>query len=354
MQTINLKNNDIEITEAFIEKALVRLIHGFSCNQPDDLMEDIIPSVDATYIQATDKSVIDANKNKGVIRFVGRFLSGGIWDSTANCYFSDTRDIMYRLEGTTLEVSAVCEKYTFHILNFNKDEQSFGIKLASKPAKEIAIVLNTARSMTDYIFALKDIAPLIAKHTFKDDNKDIFAKIVLAIFAGWDARVLGTFYRSDTFIPAANHLGTLDADTRMLNLTLIRAMENFTKDNGLKKEIYLITNGVPSDTQNTTKMLTLTKNLNLNIARNSRGCLDNCVKIHTFALSKGLNYLKDLAQATDGKFYEINSIYDFKKNLLTLINDGAPFDIREINEIHAAKVLPLYDPNNPHCHLASC
>ena len=94
-------------------------------------------------------------------------------------------------------------------------------------------------------------------------------------------------------------------------------------------------------------MLYLTKNLNRNIVQNSGGSKKNWVTIHTLALSKNLNALKELTLAPGGNFYEPSSTYEFKKLLLRLCNNGKDVDPREINVIVPSKTHKIYDPDNP-------
>ena len=122
--------------------------------------------------------------------------------------------------------------------------------------------------MQKYNAALKEIAPFIAQNIFKDGQN--YAKISLVYFSGLDSTELGTFYDEQSFTKALNKIKSKNSQTKMLNLSLIKAMSNFTKDNGLTKEIYLISNAKPSDMQNSQKVLTLTQNLNQNIVKNSK------------------------------------------------------------------------------------
>ncbi len=55
-----------------------------------------------------------------------------------------------------------------------------------------------------------------------------------------------------------------------------------------------------------------------------------------------------LAEATEGNFYEPNSIYEFKKELLKLSNDGKDVDPAEFKGIIVpSKTHKIYDPDNP-------
>lgn len=95
-------------------------------------------------------------------------------------------------------------------------------------------------------------------------------------------------------------------------------------------------------------ILKLTQDLNQNITRNSGGCKDNCVKIHTIALAPNLEFLQKLASVTGGQFYHASNVFDFKKQLLTLSADGKPFDMRELdNVIRPSEIHKLWDPDDP-------
>ena len=58
--------------------------------------------------------------------------------------------------------------------------------------------------------------------------------------------------------------------------------------------------------------------------------------------------MQNLAKITGGTYNEANNTYDFKKQILTLSNDGKPFDMRELdNQIRPSKNHKNYDPNDP-------
>lgn len=200
--------------------------------------------------------------------------------------------------------------------------------------------------MKGYIEAFKEIAPFVAKHILGDREKQ-YAKISLVIFTEHTIQTLGTFYNAQDFADKFTMIKGKNTPTKMVNVALIEAMRNFTKDNGLKKEVYLITDGKPDDMKRSQEMLALTKNLNANIIKNTATDADNLVKIHAFALSPNLEFLKNIAKITGGTYYEANNSYDFKKQILTLSNDGKPFDRSELgNEIRPSKNHKIYDPNN--------
>lgn len=338
-------NDDIVIDEHYFNQMLYSLIFGASC---DEKVAHQHSAFSPNTITVYNGSSIDGlkydenSKQSKIIRFAGNFLVGGIKEN-AN-FISADRAISYALQNDTLSVKSVCDKQSFSILHFKNGD--FNIKLGTNPTKELAIVINANSSMQKYNAALKEIAPFIAQNIFKDGQN--YAKISLVFFSGLDSTELGTFYDEQSFTKALNKVKGRDAQTRMLNLSLIKAMSNFTKDNGLTKEIYLISNAEPSDMQNSQKVLTLTSNLNQNIVKNSKNKAQNLVKIHTFAIGADLKYLKDLAQATNGTYHKASNAYDFKKQILTTSNDGKDFDMRKIDkEIRINKAHKAYDPDNP-------
>ena len=352
--------DDDEINEAYMDKALHALIYGKTCEDKSDKTKAeriILPAKGA--INASNAAVIDSARytdaKTRAIAFLGEILHGGIYDAKQGVYMSANRRFSYALKNDSntdtkdikgrLEVKAICEKQGFTITNFSNGD--FGLNLSQNPTKEVAIVVNFNNSMWRYTGALKDIAPYLARHILGDSSKQ-YAKISLITFSYIRVQDLGTFYDDESFANALSKAKGVESDDVVFNHGLIRAMQNFTKDNGLKKEIYLITNGKPGDMLKAEKMLALTQNLNANIVKNTKDNADNRVKIHTFALSKDLEFLKKVAQITGGTYNETNNVYDFKKQILSVSNDGKPFDMRELNnEIRPSKNHKIYDPDDP-------
>ncbi len=345
--------DDDKIDEAYIDRELHALIYGADCND----------SAQITPRSTSPKSTINANNNSTIdsakytdaksrsIAFGGNVLYGGIFDNNQNLYMSADRKISYALKrGTldngTLEIKAICEKKGFVITNFRNGD--FGIYFSKNPTKEVAIALNVNTSMKGYIEAFKEIAPFVAKHILGDREKQ-FAKISLITFSHLKVLDLGTFYNADDFTRALDKaVGIKSEETNLINTAIIKSMKNFTKDNGLKKVVYVITDADSNDKKMAEDMLALTKNLNANITKNTATNADNRVKIHAFALSPNLEFLKNIAKITGGTYNEANNSYDFKKQILTLSNDGKPFDKSELgNEIRPSKNHKIYDPNNP-------
>ena len=349
----SIENIDDEaIDEAYIDKELHALIYGADCN---DIVQITPRSTSPkSTINANDKNTIDSAKytdaKSRAIAFGGNILRGGIFDNSQNLYLSPDRRISYAftngtLDNSTLEIKAICEKQSFVIANFSNGD--FGVRLSKNPTKEVAIALNVNTSMKGYIEAFKEISPFVAKHILGDREKQ-YAKISLVIFSNRGTENLGTFYDAQEFANAVNSVQAIKSTVVLTNAAIIRSIKNFTKDNGLKKEVYLIVAGSPDDTRNTQTMLNLTKSINASIVKNSPQNADNLVKIHAFALSPNLEFLKNIAKITGGTYNEANNSYDFKKQILTLSNGGKPFDMRKLdNQIRPSKTNKIYDPDNP-------
>ncbi|CBG40463.1 VWA domain-containing protein [Helicobacter mustelae] len=330
--------NNIDLNQDFIDKALKRLIVGVDCK---DFQSMVITQPKKNRYFVADNGILNAKDKVGDVVFLGRILHGGIYENGA--YISDDRAFSYEFSGDSLKVVSICTNQSFTIINYTNG--MLNISLGKIPTKEIAIVLCTTKSMQYYVDVLKSIAPFIGKYLFKNNTH---AKASVIGFSSLDSNHLGISYDTQSLEDSLNRIKTKDSDTRMLNLSLIKAMKDFTKDNHLKKEIYLITDASASDPHNEQKMLSITKNLNLNISKNSGGSDENNVKIHCFSIHKDLDFLKNLATITNGRYYHIQDDYSFKKTLLTQINDEVEIDMLEIDkQIRPSKAHKLPDPDNP-------
>ena len=333
-----------EINQEFIDTILCDLIKGQTCMSSSQ--QTIVEPTPGS-IYARDQDSIEAAGKTGPVVFEGEVLRGGC-QTGENQYISDNGKLRYSLKDEVLTVTGICTRHQLTITGFKMAEQSLGIRLCAGFGKEVAIVVNTAQSMWDYVVAFKGIAANVAKYLLKSDSGSRFyGKVTLVSTRYLWTQSHGTFYQPEQFAKAAGELDGMGTETRMIFYALVNAMKHFTKDNGLKKEIILITDGLPSDKGQADTMLALTKNLNQNIARNSQGCKDYCVKIHTFALADGLDYLKDLAEATEGSFHRPASVLEFKKQLLKVCNEGEevfPGDLD--NEIHCSKINKMHDDSD--------
>lgn len=339
--TSSCENKLPKVDQQLIDSMLYELIYGVSCSQTMPLF-----TVSSNEIWVKSGETLNATKQRGKIRFVGRILQGGIWSDEKKLYMCPSKHFSYILEGCILTVNALCEKQSFYITDFDKDRADFGIKLTHKAGKEIALVVNLANSMRDYLFALREIAIYLGSHLFKDSNT--YTKVSLVGFSYYTADDYGTFTSAQSLAKALQALKINNVRTQMINYALILAMSNFTKDNTLSKELYLITDGEAVDMRNSEYMLELTKNLNKNIIKDHPEKKENWVKIHTFALGGDYDYLKNLAIQSNGQYHDPKSILEFKKQILVLSNDGKMVDPKEIgNEIRPNKTHKIYDPNDP-------
>lgn len=333
-----------EINQELFDTLLCDLIKGQTCtsSSPQTIVEPT-PGI----IYAKDRDTIDAAGKAGPVVFDGEVLRGGC-QTGENQYISDNGRVRYSLGGDVLTVTGACTGHQLTITGFDVAERSLGIRLCTGFGREVAIVVNTVQSMRDYVMAFKGIAANVAKYILKSDSDSRFyGKVTLVSTRYLWTQSQGTFYQPEPFAKAASELDVIGTETRMIFYSLVTAMRHFTKDNGLKKEVILITDGLPSDKGQADRVLALTKNLNQNIARNSGDCRDYCVKIHTFALADGLDYLQDLSMATEGVFHRPASVIDFKRQLLQLCNEGQdvfPGDLD--NEIHYSKINKMHDDSD--------
>lgn len=308
-----MENIDDNFTLQDALKELSPLVNGMNCDVAASLI-----SPRKSYVYATENDVIDALTQGGRLVFEGRVLRLGIYDVKTGKYKSDDGYFEFSLNESELEVYSICSKSSFKVLNFSKDNNSFGIKFGDTPSIEFALVVNTAKSMQKYIGYLKQMAPRIAENIFLSDS---LSKATLVTFSSLNVNDLGTFTSKDEFVSAIKGIDVVDSQTRMVNLSLIKAMQNFTKDNGLDKIVLLITDGEQDDPHNAKTMIELTQNLNKNRAAFDVGCVPNCVMIHTLALSEGLSYLSEMSSISGGRYYQISNSYEFEEAIVELLTN---------------------------------
>lgn len=292
-----------------------------------------------------------ANTLYYTIIFDNTVLVGGIFDDKQSVYKSPDREISYTLTGETLTIKDIAQNTQFTITHFSQGD--FNIYLSNNPTKEVAIVLNTNTSMGAYINALKDIAPFVGNHILGERDKQ-FAKISLVTFTYTRLNDLGAFYEAEDFADALNSVNAnrIKSFDNIVNTALIMAMRNFTNANGLKKEIFLITNGAADDPHNLEKALFAAKSLKAQLTSSDK---DNLLKIHIFAIKpfnshkstdENIRLLKNLANETGGTYNEIENVIELKEKVLLFSNDGKAFDKKEIgNEIRIIETQKLDDPD---------
>lgn len=323
--------------------------------QTPPTLQSPLQSIPKSIMIAKNGDTFDANNYANtlyhIIIFDNNVLMGGIFDEAQSVYKSPDREILYTLTGETLTIKDIAQNTQFTIKHFSQGD--FNIYLSNNPTKEVAIVLNTNKSMSAYIEALKGIAPFVGNHILGEREKQ-FAKISLVTFTYIRLSDLGTFYDAEDFSNAINGVSVnrLASSDNMVNLGLIMGMRNFTNANGLKKEVFLITNGASDDPQNLERVLFTAKNLK---AKLTGGNKDNLLKIHIFAIkpfnsrksaSENIRLLKNLANATGGTYNEIENPVELKEKVLLFSNDGKAFDKKEIgNEIRIIETQKLDDPD---------
>ena len=314
-----------------------------------------LQSAQRRIIIAKNGDVIDGNGYANTtyynIIFNNNVLVGGIFDDKQNLYKSPDREIIYTLSGDTLEIKDIPQNTRFTITHFSDGD--FNIYLSKNPTKEVAIVLNINKTMSNYLNALKDIAPFVGNHILGDRQKQ-FAKISLVTFTYIRLHDWGTFYETQDFVDALNGVGanSIDSSDNMVNLALIMGMRNFTNVNGLKKEVFLITNGASDDPHNLDRMLSAAKGLKAQPTSEDK---DNLLKIHIFAIKPfnsrkstdvNIALLESIANATGGTYNEIENVVELKEKVLLFSNDGKAFDKKEIgNEIRIIKTQKIEDPD---------
>lgn len=319
--------------------------------QTPPTLQSPLQSIPKSVMIAKNGDTFDANNYANtlyhIIIFDNNVLWGGIFDDKQNLYKSPDREILYTLTGDTLTIKDIAQNTQFTITHFSQGD--FNIYLSKNPTKEVAIVLNTNKSMSAYIDALKGIAPFVGNHILGEREKQ-FAKLSLVTFTYIRLSDLGTFYDAEDFADAVNNINAnrITSFDNIVNTALIMAMRNFTNANGLKKEIFLITNGASDDPHNLEKMLFSAQNLKTQLT-------GEATKIHIFAIKpfnshkstdENIALLKNIANATGGTYNEIENPVELKEKVLLFSNDGKAFDKKEIgNEIRIIETQKLDDPD---------
>lgn len=311
------------------------LIFGFSCENP---MLNVEPISALKQIYASKDSIIYGDKNSNIY-FGGLKLRGGVFKD--NAYFSDDLSFKYELENSKLKITNVCENSSFYIDNFKNGD--FDIRLSNNPSKEIAILFSSTAGMDEYLQALKDIDFIISKYVWQADS---YAKIVLSDINYLNVNVYGSLYNASELKTALNNIKIGTSKEKPINMGIIKSLREFHKDNLLKKELYLISSGDSDDMKNYEKMLQTCKNINLNILANSKGSDEYIVKIHSFSIGESSEFMKELSKETGGKFFNPQNPQELKLALLGAISNGKS-TLADLNIIHSAKVLPLYDGKKP-------
>lgn len=325
-----MKNFDFD-DEKSVFAALSRLIDGMSCQERPHSQQK--PQEGLIYV--SDKQAINAfgEQSKKLISFEDRILHGGILQENGS-YLSDDGEFLYTLDTSRvsiLSIKSVCEKSSFNIVNFSKQDVDFGLHLCEKPYKELGFIYCNTPSIKPYFKAFRELAPFIAKRIFK--GAQFFTKALINDYKSQKVNVLGGFYDDKSFIKALQNLSENSENIYLLNHAMIETMSHFTKHNGLVKELYIFaSNPTPPDTFRSENMLKMMKNLNANIIQGKPELKINQVVCHCFALGEEVEFLQKLSEESGGKYYLTDTPLEFKKALLSQLDGGRMPDIDELGD----------------------
>ena len=313
----------------------------------DDNSPDILKGGDGydTYY-ANDKDIITDSDGKGEVYFNNTQLIGGILDkdkssNSIKVYLSEDKNIEYHLDENS-KVLKVIDKNNNNaeltINNFNKEEKSLNINLADNLGKEVAIVIDTTGSMWDDIETTKSKALTIAKNIFRENSsKDLaqsntFSKISIVTFSDNNIKTIGTYYNYNSFQSGINSVNIENGGTEYHCAAMIEGMSNFTKDNGLDKQIFLMTDEGGDDNHRMDEVIAMANNFGKEMTtftrmmssftNSSKIIYDNSVKINVISINSNLSHLKRLSDETGGLFLQPNSLNELEDALFDASNLG--------------------------------
>ena len=313
----------------------------------DDNSSDILKGgkgYDTYY--ANDKDIITDSDGKGEVYFNNTQLIGGILDkdkssNSIKVYLSEDKNIEYHLDENS-KVLKVIDKNNNNaeltINNFNKEEKSLNINLADNLGKEVAIVIDTTGSMWDDIETTKSKALTIAKNIFRENSsKDLaqsntFSKISIVTFSDNNIKTIGTYYNYNSFQSGINSVNIENGGTEYHCAAMIEGMSNFTKDNGLDKQIFLMTDEGGDDNHRMDEVIAMANNFGKEMTtftrmmssftNSSKIIYDNSVKINVISINSNLSHLKRLSDETGGLFLQPNSLNELEDALFDASNLG--------------------------------
>ncbi|EAL3832330.1 hypothetical protein A9743_00635 [Campylobacter upsaliensis] len=341
-----MKNFD-PYDEKIIFSQLSALINGLDCSKQS--LEQHKEQEGIVY--AKDKESIQSSSTDKKISFAGKILNGGILQQDGS-YLSDDREFIYSLDTSSgagiLRITSVCKKTSFTLINFSQKNCDFGIHLCEMPYKEMGFVYCNTFSVHPYIKAFKEIAPYIAKRIYKARH---LTKAVVNDYKSEKINVLGPFYDDRSFTKSVQNIPMNLENLYLLNDAMIESMRHFTKDNGLAKELYIFGgNPTPLDKFRADLVVKTMKNLNHNITQGKQEQAINQVVFHSFALGEEVAFLQELSKDSGGKYYRVNSTLEFKRALLTHLDNGKIPSPKELGD--DARILPItpekiHDDNPP-------
>ncbi|MCR2113675.1 hypothetical protein CUPS4064_05910 [Campylobacter upsaliensis] len=342
-----MKNFD-PYDEKIIFSQLSTLINGLDCSKQS--LEQHKEQEGIVYVK--DKESIQSSSTDKKISFTGKILNGGILQQDGS-YLSDDREFIYSLDTSSgagiLHITSMCKKTSFTLINFSQKNCDFGIYLREKPYKELGFVYCNTFSVHPYIKAFKEIAPYIAKRIYK---AGYLTKAVVNDYKSEKINVLGPFYDDKNFTKSVQNIPMNLENLYLLNYAMIESMRYFTKDNGLAKELYIFSgNPTPLDKFRADLVVKTMKNLNHNITQGRQEQAINQVVFHSFALGEEVAFLQKLSEDSGGKYYQVNSTLEFKRALLSHLDNGKMPDPKELGD--DAKILPItpekiHDDNPPY------
>ena len=307
----------------------------------DDNSPDILKGGDGydTY-HAGDKDIIIDSDHNGEVIFDGIKLNGGVWDENKQAYIdSSNNSISYKLNESTLTLTILKGNKTLTIKNYDINKQSLNISLSKNPGKEVAIVIDTTGSMYDDIEAAKESAKAIAQNIFRSNlnnnepnnkNSEVYSKISIVTFSDNNIKILGSYNNYNSFQKGINQVYEQGGGREYHCAAILEGMSNFTKDNGLSKEIYLMTDESGDDNHRMSEVINKAKNfgssISLRSAFNYKSKFDNSVKINIISINNNHLNLKRLSDETNGLYLQPNNIDELKDALFDISNQGTSKD----------------------------
>ena len=289
---------------------------------------------------AGDKDIIIDSDHNGEVIFDGIKLNGGVWDENKQAYIdSSNNSISYKLNESTLTLTILKGNKTLTIKNYDINKQSLNISLSKNPGKEVAIVIDTTGSMYDDIEAAKESAKAIAQNIFRSNlnnnepnnkNSEVYSKISIVTFSDNNIKILGSYNNYNSFQKGINQVYEQGGGREYHCAAILEGMSNFTKDNGLSKEIYLMTDESGDDNHRMSEVINKAKNfgssISLRSAFNYKSKFDNSVKINIISINNNHLNLKRLSDETNGLYLQPNNIDELKDALFDISNQGTSKD----------------------------